>query len=113
MIRTKIATALTTVGLAALTVAALPGAAQASAPDREAVSLLGTEDCPAEYFCFWRNADFKEEMGKVKGDNTSWTAFSQSKCQTGTWNDCASEVTRILTRSESSAPAEHHLEAVG
>lgn len=100
MIRTRIATALTTVGLAALTVTALPAAAHANpewyaAPtalsDSATVSPLGVEDCTEAYFCFWRNADYGGDMGKVKGDNTTWTAFAQPNCEkTRTWSDCAS-----------------------
>ncbi|MFI6009568.1 peptidase inhibitor family I36 protein [Streptomyces sp. NPDC051243] len=97
--RTKIATALATVGLAALTVTALPGAAQAnpewySAPaeqsDSSAVSPLGVDDCPQRFFCVWVNADYGSSRGQFEQDNARWTRFAQPKCPTGNWSDCAS-----------------------
>ncbi|MEY9992910.1 hypothetical protein ABIE67_004942 [Streptomyces sp. V4I8] len=97
--RSKIATALATGGLAALTLAALPGTAQAN-PEwyaspaarsgSSAVSPMAVGDCPSTYFCFWSDINYGGAMGKVAGDNPTWTAFRQPACPTGTWNDCAS-----------------------
>jgi hypothetical protein len=100
--RSKITTALATVGLTALALTALPGTAQAnpewyassptagSGAAQAAVSPMAVSDCKETFFCFWVSADYKVAMGKVAGDNKSWTAFAQSACEKGTWNDCAS-----------------------
>ncbi|MEV1085748.1 peptidase inhibitor family I36 protein [Streptomyces sp. NPDC050211] len=95
MIRTKIATALAAVGVAALTVTALPGAAHAnpewySSPASSTVSPLGLRDCPSTNFCFWDDINYGGPLGKVTGNNRTWTAFRQTACPSGTWNDCAS-----------------------
>jgi hypothetical protein len=48
-------------------------------------------DCPVGYFCFWAHDNFSGPMGKFRGSNRNWGAYSQSACRKyGTWNDCAS-----------------------
>lgn len=49
-------------------------------------------DCPSTYLCMWVDKNWVGKMGKVNGNNKSWTgsAFAQSYCAGGTWNDCAS-----------------------
>ena len=98
--RTKITTALTTLGLTALGLTGLTGTAQANPEwysasptaqsDSSAVSPRGLGDCTSTYFCFWTDINFGGPMGKVAGNNPTWTAFRQAACPTGTWNDCAS-----------------------
>lgn len=90
MFRTRIATALATLGLTALTLTALPGTAQASEPDRGAPSPLAAPACDSSYFCFWVNINFGGDRGQVAGNNPTWTRFSEPTCPSGTWNDCAS-----------------------
>jgi hypothetical protein len=75
------------VGLPAVValVAAVPSSAQASVSPRSS-----TADCPSGYLCFWVDANWVGKMGKVAGNNGSWTNLSESTCKGGTWNDCAS-----------------------
>ncbi|KMS69990.1 hypothetical protein ACM01_32850 [Streptomyces viridochromogenes] len=100
--RSKIATALATVGLTALSLTGLTGTAQAnpewySAPraaaqgDSAAVSPMGVNDCPGAHLCVWVDADYGGPMGTFEHSNNSWTPYSQPKCtKTGNWSDCAS-----------------------
>ncbi|GAB2958965.1 hypothetical protein GCM10023080_018570 [Streptomyces pseudoechinosporeus] len=109
--RTRITTALAAVGLTALTLTALPGAAQASDLDREASSPVAAEaatadpgqrsdsadvspqawtDCPQTYFCVWVDGNYQGPRGQFRDTNGSWHDFHQSACRTGTWHWCAS-----------------------
>lgn len=54
------------------------------------VAVAGREDCPRGYVCFWVNPNFGGAMGKLAGNNLDWSAFGQSQCASGTWDDCAS-----------------------
>ncbi|WP_420313611.1 peptidase inhibitor family I36 protein [Actinopolymorpha alba] len=58
-----------------------------STPD---VTPAGYYDCPAGYLCAWVDTDYRGRMGQWSGNNRHWSAFSNSTCQTGSWNDCAS-----------------------
>jgi len=54
--------------------------------------------CPSGYLCFWKDINYGGAMGKVAGNNMNFTAFRNSSCQTGTWNDCISSVYNNGTR---------------
>lgn len=62
--------------------AGAPAAAPAAAPS----------GCPAQYACFWKNANFNDGPGKVKGDNEDFRALAHGSCPSGTWNDCISSI---------------------
>jgi hypothetical protein len=90
-----------TVGLAAAfsIVAAAPlasaegQAANASSAASEMVSAqTAPAGCPSGYLCFWKDINYGGAMGKVAGNNLNFTAFRNTSCQTGTWNDCISSV---------------------
>ena len=53
---------------------------------------------PSGYLCFWKDINYGGAMGKVAGNNLNFTAFRNSSCQTGTWNDCISSVYNNGTR---------------
>ena len=65
------------------------GATATAAPATATPASTDSYGCPEAYACFWDQTYMYGEMGKLAGDNTNWTAFSQSHCATGTWNDCA------------------------
>ncbi|MGP4013814.1 peptidase inhibitor family I36 protein [Streptomyces sp. 4N124] len=112
MIRTRITTAVAAVGITALTLAALPGAAQASDLGREASSPVAAEaatadpgqrsdssdvspqawtDCPLTYFCVWVDGNYQGPRGQFKDSNPDWDRFNQSACLlSDTWSNCAS-----------------------
>lgn len=111
MIKTRIATAVATVGVTALALTAIPGTAQAADLDREFSSPVAAEaatadpgsrsgssdvspmawtDCPLTYFCVWVDGDYEGPRGQFKESNLSWGSFFQSACPSGTWSDCAS-----------------------
>lgn len=46
--------------------------------------------CNAGDLCFWVDIDQGGAKGRVNGTNPAWGAFSQSQCQSGTWDNCAS-----------------------
>ena len=46
--------------------------------------------CPSTYLCFWVNANWGGNWGKLAGPNPAWSVFGQSECAGGNWNDCAS-----------------------
>lgn len=109
MIRTGITTVLAAVSVAALTLAAVPGAARAADVDRESPNAAGTTaagpgqgsgptdvspqawtDCPQTYFCVWVDGNYQGPRGQFQGSNASWGMFDQAACRSGTWHDCAS-----------------------
>ncbi|MGP4013813.1 peptidase inhibitor family I36 protein [Streptomyces sp. 4N124] len=111
MIWTRITTAVAAIAITALTLAALPGAAQASdlggnasspvvaesAPAESApangssdVSPQAWTDCPLTYFCVWVDGNYQGPRGQFEESNLSWGSFYQSACPSGTWSNCAS-----------------------
>jgi hypothetical protein len=48
--------------------------------------------CASGDLCFWVNENKGGLKGRVSGTNRRWSAFIQSQCQTGTWDNCASSV---------------------
>jgi hypothetical protein len=77
-------------------VPALPATAAAAAlasvaPATEPVTINGAADCPSSYVCFWSDPQFKGRMGKLAGNNPTWSVFPQPDCgRTRNWEDCAS-----------------------
>jgi hypothetical protein len=71
--------------LMALAVAAPASAAPSAAAGSPAA-------CPAGNLCFWSDAGYGGAMGKVAGNNGSWTKFPESACATKNWSDCASSI---------------------
>jgi len=53
---------------------------------------VGIQDtsCASGYLCFWVHADYRGARGRFAGNNTHWSSYPQSQCQSGNWNDCAS-----------------------
>jgi hypothetical protein len=81
-------TRLAVIALPAIVAVGLMGAPASAQP--AAVQPQATSTCPAGNHFFWVDANYNRAMGKVSGDNDSWTAFRQVDCNGGTWNDCAS-----------------------
>jgi hypothetical protein len=60
------------------------------APVTSAMTATSKGACPASYVCFWVDAYYSGPMGKFQGNNANWGSYTQSSCQTGTWENCAS-----------------------
>lgn len=90
-LRRMSAAMLTTAGLTVGLLAASMAPASAEAPP---------PGCPATYFCFFADPQYSGGMGKVKGDNPNFKAFSTSRhnCGKGNWGDCVSSAYNNGTR---------------
>lgn len=75
---------------AAASVAALASVAPVTAPVNAPVTTNGLADCPGGYVCFWVDWHYEGPMGKLYGNNTNWSVFSQPECDRQNWEDCAS-----------------------
>lgn len=101
----SVITKLAIIGLPTLVASALAAPASASAATGRPAGSAATggagstvgpatspSQCPSGSLCFWVDAGYVGKMGKVSGNNGSWTKFSESHCAGGTWNDCASAI---------------------
>jgi hypothetical protein len=55
-----------------------------------AASQASAATCPATYSCGWVNSGFGSDRGQWAGNNPHLSAFGNSNCQSGNWNDCIS-----------------------
>jgi hypothetical protein len=60
------------------------------APVTAPITTSGLVDCPGGYVCFWVDIHYEGPMGKLWGNNTNWSVFSQDKCANKNWDNCAS-----------------------
>ncbi|GHE59866.1 hypothetical protein GCM10018785_31320 [Streptomyces longispororuber] len=70
--------------------ATVPSAAADTAPSGGEADAALT--CAAGDTCFWVHINYGGARGRVADDNPNFTAFRQSQCSTGTWNDCVSSI---------------------
>jgi len=67
-----------------------PAKAAATHTATKSPNVANWSSCPSTYLCFWVNANWGGNWGKLAGANTAWSVFPQSQCKGGNWNDCAS-----------------------
>jgi hypothetical protein len=61
------------------------------------VSTQSVQGCPSTYACGWIDSGFANSMGRWAGTNQKMSAFGQSRCRAGNWNDCISSLANAGT----------------